>query len=204
MSRIVILVAVLVVVLTGSASADPVLLSYSRTFAFISVIPGVSVGDVVMVDVVVDNGAATTFSQTWSLATDFVSATVTVGTYSATYATGSGIWVTNASGAVAFVSGCNVLSFSGGSDNFGVVGSMNCSVRHAAGHGAPRACDEARGSLRTGLAARSRRLRATRPRLSRSEPVDLGGARRCRGAGIHRPSHPPVVAPHPVRNKLDA
>jgi hypothetical protein len=104
-------------------------------------IPGVSFGDDVTVEIIVDNGGSSLNSQTW-LGSHIQSAQLSVGSYSATFVGGfipvgaQPVFQTNASGeltSVLFVgTGPSTINF----DDFGIGGSirlLNNSVKSSAG-----------------------------------------------------------------------
>lgn len=98
---------------------------------FGSVIPGVSPGDTATVTVLVDNGGASTLSQTWALA-DVISASLTAGSYSASYSppffdlfsTPASVFVTDAGGTLIFEDFAGTATFGPHSDSFGSGGSV--------------------------------------------------------------------------------
>jgi hypothetical protein len=98
------------VVLPVAAQAVPVELTYTGQVTFVeaSLTGLVSVGDTFSIAVVVDNGGATTISQTWSIA-DTISAVVTAGTYVGNwtadfYTSSSTGFTTDATGALTIAS----------------------------------------------------------------------------------------------------
>lgn len=87
------------------AFAIPVQFDWRATILGSPTIPGVAVGDEVHISVFGDNGGASILGQTWNQA-DISSATLSVGTYTATYfpptSFGDPMFITDASGLITF------------------------------------------------------------------------------------------------------
>jgi PEP-CTERM motif len=94
--------------INSGARAEPVALDYSDVVTF-TTIAGTNIGDKVSFEIFANNGGTSLLSQTWS-ASEVTSATITIGSYSATLSGGLlgsfGSFETNAAGQL------SVLSFS--------------------------------------------------------------------------------------------
>ena len=114
----------LLLVASIQAHAVPYLFSYTGTISAGSAIPGVIDGSSFTVEAVVDNGGATTLSQTW-LQPDILSTSFSSGIYSAQYnlpVTVGVVFATDALGNITtavIADCCTAAAINGGTDNFG-------------------------------------------------------------------------------------
>ena len=121
-------VFVAAVLCTMQAQGTPVVFTFAATITSNSGIPGISVGDIVTINLLANNGSSGLNSQSWTIG-DFISATLSAGSYSQTHVDGFGTaslvaFTTNAIGDLTLSNFPDTMLSANNTDTFGMGGQI--------------------------------------------------------------------------------